>query len=252
VKRSVAALLLVLAAGCGANSPRPIDRPAPPTIAARCGVHLPEARSFWFRAGDGTILDGVAAGNGRTAVVFAHGYPSSLCDWSNLASELDRRGYAVLLFDFRNLGLSDKGGPHEPTSDLAGAVGEARRRGARHVILAGWSYGGTAVVVAAPRLEVDGVVAVSPPPDLSNWIKGLDAVAAVRHLHAPLLVLYAKDDFRTPPAGERALADAAGSKDKRVIQFPGPWHAYDLLYRSPDRERAMRLVLQFVETHAEG
>jgi pimeloyl-ACP methyl ester carboxylesterase len=248
----VAALLLVLATGCGANSPPPIDRPAPPTIAARCGVHLPGATSFWFRAGDGTILDGVAAGKSRTAVVFAHGYPSSLCDWSGLASQLDRRGYAVLLFDFRNLGLSDRGASHEPVSDLAGAVDEARRRGAEHVILAGWSYGGTAVLAAAPRLDVDGVVAVSPPPDLSNWIKGLDAVAAVRRLHAPLLVLYAKYDFRTPPAGERALARAAPTKDKRVVQFPGAWHAYSLLYRSPSRGRAMRLVLQFIEQHAEG
>ena len=129
---------------------------------------------------------------------------------------------------------------------------EARRRGAQHVILAGWSYGGTAVLTAAPQLHVDGVVAVSPPSDLSNWIKGLDAVAALRRLHAPLLVLYARDDFRTPPAGERALAQAAASKDKRVVQFPGAWHAYSLLYRSPDRERAMRLVLQFVEAHEEG
>jgi pimeloyl-ACP methyl ester carboxylesterase len=37
-------------------------------------------------------------------VVFAHGYPSSLCDWSDLASRLVRRGYAVLLFDFRKAG----------------------------------------------------------------------------------------------------------------------------------------------------
>jgi alpha-beta hydrolase superfamily lysophospholipase len=75
-------------------------------------------------------------------------------------------------------------------------------------------------------------------------------VAAVRRLHAPLLVLYSKNDFRTPPAGEGALAHAAGSEDKRVLQFPGAWHAYSLLYHSPYRERGLRLILQFIEAHA--
>jgi dienelactone hydrolase len=108
------------------------------------------------------------------------------------------------------------------------------------------------VLSAASRLDVDGVVAVSPPPNLSNWIKELDAVTGVRRLHAPLLVLYARDDFRTPPAGERALMRAAASEDKRLVQFRGAWHAYALLYGSPYRARAMRLVLEFFAAHAEG
>jgi pimeloyl-ACP methyl ester carboxylesterase len=207
---------------------------------------------MWFRADDGTVLDGVTAGKPRTTVVFAHGYPSSLCDWADLAAVLVRRGYGVFLFDFRNLGLSDTADAHAPGADLAAAVDQARRRGAEHVILIGGSYGATAVLSAAPDLDVAGVVALSPPPDLSNWIDELDAVSAVRRLHAPVLVLYAGDDFRTPPNAERALARADASRVKRFVEFPGPWHAGDLLYRAPFRARAKRLVLGFLRAHAEG
>jgi pimeloyl-ACP methyl ester carboxylesterase len=249
----LAAVVLTLPLVFGGSPGAPaVDRPPPPSVSSRCGVSIAGARSLWFRAADGTVLDGVTAGQPRTTVVFAHGYPSSLCDWADLAAGLVRMGYGVFLFDFRNLGLSDTAQAHAPGADLAAAVEQARRRGAEHVILVGGSYGATAVLSAAPDLDVSGVVALSPPPDLSNWIDELDAVSAVRRLHAPMLVLYAADDFRTPPDAEHALARAAASTDKRFVQFPGYWHAGALLYRAPFRARVKRLVLGFVRAHAEG
>ncbi len=251
---AVIATLFLPLAGCGGShsGASAVDRRPPPAPGARCGVQIAGARSIWFRAADGTVLDGVTAGRPRTTVVFAHGYPSDLCNWADLAAGLARAGYGVFLFDFRNLGLSDKGGPHAPGSDLVGAVDEARRRGAERVILFGGSYGGTAVLAAAPDLDVAGVVALSPPPDLSNWIDELDAVSAVRRLRAPMLILYAADDWRTPPAAEHALARAAGSKEKQLVEFPGYWHAGALLYRAPFCARAKRLVLDFIRAHADG
>ncbi len=187
-----------------------------------------------------------------TAETMAVARPPCVIKADGLAAGLARAGYGVFLFDFRNLGLSDKGGPHAPGSDLVGAVDEARRRGAERVILFGGSYGGTAVLAAAPDLDVAGVVALSPPPDLSNWIDELDAVSAVRRLRAPMLILYAADDWRTPPAAEHALARAAGSKEKQLVEFPGYWHAGALLYKAPFRARAKRLVLDFIRAHADG
>jgi alpha-beta hydrolase superfamily lysophospholipase len=41
----------------------------------------------------------------------------------------------------------------------------------------------------------------------------------------PLLVLHGSDDRMVPPGGSRAFAARAGSRDKRLIEYPGAFHA---------------------------
>jgi pimeloyl-ACP methyl ester carboxylesterase len=167
-----------------------------------------------FRAPDGTKLAGHVFGRGRTAVVLAHQSDGTLCQWVPYATRLARLGYLALAFDFRNAGSSQT--RHYPANiryggDVAGAVAEARRRGARKVFLVGGSLGGSAALQAAANVRppVAGVVSVSGGADLSN------AITSVRSLKVPALYLagsgdvdFAKDAQRlydATPEGLRAL-----------------------------------------------
>lgn len=159
---SAGALVL---AGCGGHGRA--TTPAPPRLVAEhcgsayAGLH---ARTFWFRAADGTRLDGALLGSGRRVVVLATEYPSDYCAWLDYAQVLHARGYAGFLFDFRGQGDSNAGTGRAYDSDVVGAVAEARRRLApRRVLLVGASLGGAAVVAAASEIRprVDGVVSLA-------------------------------------------------------------------------------------------
>lgn len=55
---------------------------------------------------------------------------------------------------------------------IVAAVRAARGRGARRVVLQGWSAGALACSVAAGRVDVDGIVAVSPLLDVASALRG--------------------------------------------------------------------------------
>ncbi len=60
----------------------------------------------------------------------------------------------------------------------------------------------------------------------------------------PLLVLHGSDDRMVPPAGSRAFAARAGSSDKRLIEYPGAYHA---LFADVGREQVLDDVAAWVE-----
>ncbi|UXZ57948.1 hypothetical protein [Curtobacterium sp. Arg-1] len=66
---------------------------------------------------------------------------------------------------------------------IVAAVRAARARGARRVVLQGWSAGALACSVAAGRVDVDGIVAVSPLLDVASALRG-----AVRGARLPAFV----------------------------------------------------------------
>jgi dienelactone hydrolase len=66
---------------------------------------------------------------------------------------------------------------------IVAAVRAARARGAQRVVLQGWSAGALACSVAAARVDVDGLVAVSPLLDVASALRG-----AVRGAHLPAFV----------------------------------------------------------------
>jgi len=86
-----------------------------------------------------------------------------IAPWLGYAGVLARSGFQAFLFDFRGFGDSAQARAPAATwrlqEDLAGAIAEARRQGARHVFLVGASMGAVVVVVAAPTIRppVDGV-----------------------------------------------------------------------------------------------
>jgi pimeloyl-ACP methyl ester carboxylesterase len=242
--------------GCGSGSTVVLDRPGPPSLQRRCGESV-KAELVWFKASDGSPLDGALIGSGPRGVVLAHGYPGDVCDMLGLGWHVARRGFRVLVFDFRGFGLSPRAEEHEAinhfSADLAGAADLLRERGAKKVFLVGWSFGGTAVAAAAPVLDPrpDGVVDISGPANLEFAFPGaedMNALARASKLESPLLYLTARGDTRVPVPEARALVRRAPVKDKRLYVFAGDYHAGALLFESPDAQRVNRLLFDFLRT----
>jgi alpha-beta hydrolase superfamily lysophospholipase len=274
------ALLLVGAVmlpGCG-NEQKTL-KPLPSPIVL-CDVKI-RAEPITFRTEDGVRLTGVVLGGGERAIVFANPWgaefaqgrarPISMrssvragglyCAWfatRRLADDLVRNGFQLLLFDYRGTGWSEsRRGVAADRFDLdvAGAVDEVRRRGARKVVLVGASLGGIIVIATAPELddEPTAIVALSASGfEGTNSGRGhgnLDARAAVADLDVPLLLLAAKGE-REDFADAQALFAAATTNKKELEIVPGSAHATALYSDGPAAAKNRARIVEFVKVHS--
>jgi pimeloyl-ACP methyl ester carboxylesterase len=255
-RRGAWALLaaLVLAAGCGDGreagraGQTPATTAAPTTtmaaVSKSCLDAAEQDKLFRFTTSDGATLVGVVLGRGRRGLVLGHQLGSDLCEWLPQARALAKRGYQVLAFDFAGFGDSQHGpADGRVDTDVVAAATELRRRGTDRIVLVGSSMGGTAVLTAATRIRppVAGVVSLSGP----STFGGVDAVAAMRRLRVPLLLVAAADDH---PFLEQAreLRDAARVRDKRLLVIPGGGHGTSLLEFGEDAPRVRTAVQGFI------
>jgi pimeloyl-ACP methyl ester carboxylesterase len=218
----------------------------PRSLSAKCvqtnGVR---AKAFWLRASDGTRLYAIEAGRGSTTVVLMHEYPADLCGWLPYAATLTRAGLRVLAFDFRDFGDSGRPAGSRASAygrDVRAAVARARADGAKRVFLAGASFGGVAALTFGPELPVTGVISMSGETRLFR----MNALTAVRRLRAPLLILGSRQDHYVPVADARQLLRNAGSRDKRLVLYPGGFHGWQLVEEAPYAPRARALVLNWL------
>jgi len=225
---------------------------APPSLATRCWTNV-KARTLWFRASDRTRLDGAELGSGPRGVVMLHeSQPADLCGWAPYGATLARRGFHVLLVDLRGSGLSARGpygGPRGAIADVRGAVTELKRLGAKRIALVGASYGGVNAIVAAPALRsrIAGVASLSGELDLGEGSSTeLNALATVKHLRVPLLVLGSRDDRYLDVADARRLVRAATHAHPTLVEFDGSVHGWDLLSSTPQKTRADRALETFL------
>lgn len=252
----LALLAVVGCAACGGSSKQNVPEKPPPSLASRCGSEgrNVDAELVWFRASDGTLLDGAAIGDGDVAVVLAHESPSDLCPWLRYAKTLAGRGFRAFIFDMRGSGAS-KGASrfadyHRLDWDVEAAAAEVRRLGATKVFLVGASAGGAAVLVAGAPLspEPAGIISLSGETSLPP---SLDALENARKLKAPLLLLVARQDLYVNVLDYQALKREAGSRDKRLAVYNGAWHGWDLLYKAPYRSKVDALVLGFLKEYSD-
>jgi pimeloyl-ACP methyl ester carboxylesterase len=231
VKRLLLAVLLL--SGCGGThgaAPK-TTTPPPPRLGERCGTVHARWQTLWFRASDGTKLDGAVLGSGGRGVILLHESPADLCGWEPYGAKLAQRGFRVLLVDLRGYGLSARG----PTGGT---------RGATKLAVVGASYGGVNALVAAPALgsKIGGVASLSGELDLGD---SLNALAAVPRLRVPLLIMGSRDDRYLDAADAHKLLRAAGSPQKSLVEFAGGDHGWDLLALS-HAQRANRLLVSFL------
>jgi len=252
------ALLAVGGASCGGSggsSKQDVPGKPPRALPSRCG---PEGRNVkaqlvWFRASDGILLDGAAIGDGETAVVLAHEYPSNLCLWLPYAKTLATHGFRAFVFDLRGMGDSQSAKAYEDADrydrDVEAAAAEVRRLGAKKVFLAGASIGGAAVLAAGAFVtpEPAGIISFSGETYVSDEI---DALKAAPKLSAPLLLLVARHDGYVTVDDYRKLEAKAGSQNKQLVVYADSWHGWDLLYTAPFKARVNKLVLGFLKEHS--
>jgi len=214
-----------------------------------------EYQELWLSSEGLRLRAWLASATGdRSAVVVVHGLGDSLESYLEHARPLRARGHSVLLVDLRGHGGSEGsyttlGGRER--ADVAAAMDELRRRGlaTRGVVLEGHSMGSVAVLLAAAEAkDVRGVIVEAPYDTYRNtiahharllyhlpawvptiptaiaaaeWRAGfdaddVDAVAATRRIHAPLLAIVDGLDPRMPEAVVRRIYDA----------HPGPKHLW--------------------------
>jgi pimeloyl-ACP methyl ester carboxylesterase len=259
------AVLVVVVAGCGGGSHPAARKRAEPTATAApasparrpCGEPGVRAQAVRFRTSDGVTLSGAVVGSGPAGAVLIHEYPRDYCGWLPYAGYLSRHGVRALLFDLRCFGRSAcPGGRGHAIADVAAAMAELRRRGARRVALVGASMGGAIAVVAAARLHPAAVVDLSGERDTTGLTPGIDADAgaAAHGVTAPALFAVARGDRYVPVADMRAVARRVRSATKRVIVLPAAaGHGWDLVFGSATTWSPLAAtVAAFIRRHAGG
>ena len=257
------AVVLVAVAGCGGCShsaarerATPTGTAAPVSAADRpCTEPGVRAQAIRFGTSDGVMLSGAVVGSGPVGAVLIHEYPRDYCGWLPYAGYLSRHGVRVLLFDLRCFGRSPcPGGRGHATVDVAAAMAELRRRGARRVALVGASMGGAIAVVAAARLHPAAVVDLSGERDTTALTPGIDADAgaAAHGVTAPALFAVARGDRYVPVDDMRAVARRVRSASRRVIVLPAvAGHGWDLLFGVRTKWSPLAAtVAAFIRRHA--
>jgi dienelactone hydrolase len=220
------------------TSTLPLEQPS-----SRCGEPEVKATALRFPAADGTQLDGVLVGKGpanTAGVVLLHQYRADLCGFWPFAVYLSKRGVQALAIDLRCFGRSacPEDARTQVVDDVAGAIAELQRHGAKRVALVGASMGASTALLAGADLRppVAGVVSLSTGKfDLSTILGGstpLDTMSAARRLSVPVMFAVARDDPGVQVEEVQALYRQAKAKDKRIEVLGGSYtglHGWDLL-----------------------
>jgi alpha-beta hydrolase superfamily lysophospholipase len=207
-------------------------------------VHAPAKHGF-FKTSDGVRIAYAELGSGPRGVVLAHQYRGDLCNWASFGEGLARRGYHVIVFDFRNNGLSGTAEYPKSThlsTDVVGAAQLLRRHGAKHVVTVGASMGGTLALVGAAELYPGLVTGAISLGAVGSWVQD-DAVAALGASQLPVLLTVAAHDALDLAPVARQLYKASKSRDKRLLVIPGRAHGIETL-TSVKLRNAMYAFLQ--------
>ena len=233
----------------------------------------------------------VAAPGSDKSVILSHGYAGNRLEKDVPALELTRSlvkaGYNVLLFDFRNSGLSDgtlTSVGYFEVNDLLGAVRYLRTErplAARHIGLVGFSMGAAVSALAAARdASVEAVVMDSPFADLEAYLRenmpvwtklpdvpftwmilhaiplleGVDPaqVSPLRvmpRLRQPVLLIHGEADSKIPFRDSQLLFKASQSGKVSLWVVPGADHVGS---RKVRKEEYDRRVLEFFGRYLGG
>ena len=188
-----------------------------------------------FTSGDGVTLKGWIVKPPRPhptspAIIICHGVGANKSDFTDLAAALSRRGYAVLLFDFRAHGESGGSrtslGYHEQ-KDVVAALNFLRGSSEidpKRLGIYGFSMGGaTAILAAASSRGFRAVVADSAFTSLRDQARS--AITGFYHLPAfpflPLAVLGYELYFQTSIDAVSPVTAVAGLSPVPILIIAG-------------------------------
>lgn len=252
----VVALLLVATLGTAAYAGWSLTHPGRKAVEDTPARVLVNFDTVEFPSlGDSTVLRGwfisSASANSDKTIILAHGFAGNRLEKSSdaldLAHSLNSAGFNVLMFDFRNSGLS--GGRmstfgYLEKDDLLGAVRYLKTEQpdkSKHIGVLGFSMGGVvAIDAAADEPAIEAVIADSPYADAESYLRenvaqwsGLpnfpftslimqsfatigrirvsevSPLQAIARLTQPVFLIYGNNDDTIPPQNSQMLAAAA-------------------------------------------
>jgi alpha/beta superfamily hydrolase len=207
-------------------------------------------RTVTFVTDDGLKLSGSVYGTGSTAVILSAQCSRDGKDaWTDFAVKLARQGYTVLTYFYRGWGTSQ--GPQDqtkPIHDLNAAIAFAKSQGAKKLVLAGASCGGTISAKVYATVKPDAIIVVSSPPTIPQI--GIELSAdEVKGLAAPKLFVGSQDDQFTAPMLQ--MYDASPGPKEKLI-YPGGAHGTDIFTSEHGRdltEKMLAFILEKVPPH---
>lgn len=210
----------------------------------------------------GWFFEGVAPGNGIT-VLLLHGNHGVLHNFVYEAEILRKRGFRVLLFNYRGFGMSDGETESEGTLDRDARAAVhylTHERGIDPLSIAfvGGSLGAPiaanlaadapcrAVSLASPFASAKQQAQIARPwlPEivLDNLASPLDTVGAIREARCPVLVVHSATDTVVPLGQAREIYDAA-PWPKRFIVLPEGGHGFEGENRAVLLDAMMSFIL---------
>ena len=256
MKRTIVAIasvmsLAVLLGGCGGSTPVAAPTAAPTTTQPPrppCGDAAMAGTAVTFPNSVGAQLDGYLLGSGSTGIVLANEIRKDKCSWQPYAKQLASRGYRVLAFDFNSDSRSGYVQGSTDNDDVVAAAGLLRQRGVQKLVLLGASRGGTAVLVAATKIQpaLAGVISLSGPASIS----GMNASLAVPQLTVPVLYIVASLD-RAFAADAQTLYNATPKALAKLVVLEGVGHGVQFpLGGAASSARALMEIDAFLAAHA--
>ncbi len=236
-----------------AFSREPLPRATLPVLLSILGLLLtPGAWGAQSAEGDpvtfpnprGVILRGHLFGQGRTAVLLAHGDGGDQRAWFPFAQTLAGKGFLALAFDFEGHGRSNgTPTPRRMDGDIAASTAFLRGYGADRIFLVGAGLGGTAALRLAAREPVAGVVVLSAPV----VARDLSVEGQIGRIAAPLMLVASEADAAGTGAARALAARAKAPVSVRIV--PGDGRGADLL-SGPAGARLTSALLAFLASPA--
>ena len=208
----------------------------------------PGAEDVWFTSADGICLHGwffrSATQPATATVVYFHGNGGNISNIDWVGQQFAKRGFNVLLFDYRGYGAS--AGEASNESELY-ADGDAAVRFVinqkcvrpEQLVLYGQSLGTTVAIDIASREKVGALivesglssassVAGTALPWLPRWLHFLgrnrfDSERKLTRVRAPVLITHGDPD-PIIPTREAQILFAAANEPKKLLTFPGIGH----------------------------
>ncbi|HEV8428525.1 MAG TPA: alpha/beta hydrolase [Pyrinomonadaceae bacterium] len=204
--------------------------------------------SVWFKSADGTRLNGFffeSQSKPATAtVIFFHGNGGNITNVGWLGQRFAKRGFNVLLFDYRGYGASDGVAADESglyadgDAAVSFLVNEKKLR-REEIVLYGHSLGTAVVADVASRRNFGAVVlesgfssassvANNALPWLPRWLHFLgknrfESARKLRSVRAPILIVHGDPDL-TIPTSEAQVLFAAANEPRKLLIVPGAGH----------------------------